>query len=466
MAQYAGGVADVFVRHVHGHALVGDAPAIAGDDAGAAQLARADGRVTAQEIRRVVGIDTGVDILRQRGGLGDLGIGIAVVDILAGAESEQLALHVAADLRRVLVVRAGIVLQIGDHAVQRRLIGSGDAAVKLLLEGQLALDGGGQAVGERLHHGVVLLLLLARQLAPLIDRHGLVAGFQVADLLLRRGVQLGHIVGQSVQQAAELLQIEPVAVVGTVLQPLDGLDGRLLGVARLAGGLCRVDDRDSGVVSLLHLLPLLGGEVALGVILVIIDGVQVFFQMLLHGAQVTGSRHMHQHGGAHGVAALLVQAEGVQQGITLTVQGQGGLAGGVGDGVGIHAQIADSGIFGGGGSLAAIDPRTGHGAGIGVEVRQRRLRRHGDAEGLASLYFNRGGNGAVTEPVTNVDKQCGIGAHLTGVLHLLGIDPHQRQRVAAVQLDGRKHAVFSAGAPVAVRTIAFYQLTVQEYQRL
>ena len=175
---------------------------------------------------------------------------------------------------------------------------------------------------------------------------------------------------------------------------------------------------------------------------------------------------MHQHGGAHGVAALLVQAEGVQQGITLTVQRDGSLAGGVGLGVGIHAQIADSGIFGGGGSLAAIDPRTGHGAGIGVEVRQRRLRRDGDAEGLARLHFNGGGDGAVTEPVANVDKQFGIGAHLTGVLHLLGIDPHQRQRVAAVQLDGRKHAVFSAGAPVAVRTIAFYQLTVQEYQRL
>ena len=232
VAQHAGGIAVVLLRYEHGHALVGDAPAVAGDDAGAAQLARADSRVTAQEIRRVVGVDAGVDILRQGGGLGDLGIGIAVVDILAGAESEQLALHVAADLRRIIIVHAGTVLQIGDHAVQRRLIGSGDAAVKLLLEGQLALDGGGETVGQRLHHGVVLLLLLARQLAQLIARHGLVAGLQVFDLLLRRGVQFGHIVGQGVQQAAELLKIEPVAVVGTVLQLLDVLDGLLLGVTR------------------------------------------------------------------------------------------------------------------------------------------------------------------------------------------------------------------------------------------
>ena len=360
----------------------------------------------------------------------------------------------------------GAVLQIGDHAVQRRLIGSGDAAVKLLLEGQLALDGVGQTVGQRLHHGVVLLLLLAGQLAPLIARHGLIAGLQVFDLLLRRGVQLGHIIGQGVQQAAELLQIEPVAVVGAVLQQLDVLHGLLLGIACGAGGLSGVDGRHGGVVSLLHLLPLLGGEVALGVILVIIDGVQLRFQLLLHGAQIAGSRYMHQHGSTHGVAALVVQAESIQQGIALAVQRHTGLAGGVGNGVGVHAHIAVGGGLGALRRLAAIDPRTGHGAGIGVEVRQRRLRRDGDAEGLARLHFNGGGDGAVTEPVANVDKQFGIGAHLTGVLHLLGIDPHQRQRVAAVQLDGRKHAVFSAGAPVAVRTIAFYQLTVQEYQRL
>ena len=467
MTQHTGGIAVVLFRYEHGHARVGDAPSIAGDDAGAAQLARADGCVTAQEIRRVVGVDAGVDILRQRVGLGNLGVGIAVVDILAGAVGEQLALHVAADLGRVLIVRVGAVLQIGDHAVQRRLIGCRDAAVELLLEGQLALDGGGEAVGQRLHHGVVLLLLLAGQLAPLIARHGLIAGLQVFDLLLRRGVQLGHIIGQGVQQAAELLQIEPVAVVGAVLQQLDVLHGLLLGVAGSAGGLSGVDGRHGGVVSLLHLLPLLGGEVALGVILVIIDGVQLRFQLLLHGAQIAGSRYMHQHGSTHGVAALVVQAESIQQGIALAVQRHTGLAGGVGNGVGIRAQIAGGGILGGGGSLAAIDLRAGHGAGIGVEVRQRHLRCHADGEGLARLHLHRGGDGAVTEPIADIDKRCGIAAAvLAGVGDPLWIDPYQRQCIAVVQLDGRKHAVFVSGAPVAVCTVTFYQLAVQEYQRL
>ena len=239
MAHHAGGVAGGLVRHVHGGALVRDAPALAGDDAGAVLLARGQRRVAAQQIRRVVGIDAGIDILRQGSGLGDLGIGGAVVGALTGAESEQLRLHVAADARArivaVVVILAGAVLQESDHAVQRRLIGSGDAAVKLLLEGQLVLLGGGQTVGQRLHSGVVLLLILAGQLVALIDRHGLITGLQVFDLLLRRGVQFGRVVGQSVQQTVELRQIEPVAVVGAVLQALDVLDGRQLGVACSAG---------------------------------------------------------------------------------------------------------------------------------------------------------------------------------------------------------------------------------------
>ena len=251
------------------------------------------------------------------------------------------------------------------------------------------------------------------------------------------------------------------------MQQLDVLHGLLLGVAGSAGGLSGIDGRHGGVVSLLHLLPLLGGEVALGVILVIIDGVQLRFQLLLHGAQIAGSRYMHQHGSTHSIAALVVQAESIQQGIALAVQRHTGLAGGVGNGVGIRAQIAGGGILGGGGSLAAIDLRAGHGAGIGVEVRQRHLRCHADGEGLARLHLHRGGDGAVTEPIADIDKRCGIAAAvLAGVGDPLWIDPYQRQCIAVVQLDGRQHAVFVSGAPVAVRAVAFYQLTVQEYQRL
>ena len=462
VAQHAGGVVHVLIRHIHGHAGVGNAPARAGDDAGAVLLALGQRRVAAQEVRGVVGIHAGNNAGQGRG-LGDLGEGRAVVGAAGGVEGEQLRLHITADLRRVLVVRAGIVLQIGDHVRQRRLIGCGNLAV-ILPERQLAGHGGGQL---RVGDGVVLLLLTARQLAPLIDRHGLVAGLELRHRIGRRSVQLGHIVGQLAQQAAELRQIAGVEAVGAALQTLDGLDGLLLGVARLAGGLCRVDGRHGGVVGVLYLLPVLSGEHALGVLLVVVHGVQLLAQLLLHGVQIAGSGDVYQHGGAHGVAGLVgVRAERIQQDVALVVQGQGGLAALVRHGVGVHAQIAGGGLLGGGGGLAAVDPRTGHGAGIGIEVRQRRLRCHGDGEGLARLHLNRGGNGAVTEPVTNVDKQCGIGAHLAGVLHLLGIDPHQRQRVAVVQLDRRKHAVFAAGTPVAVRSVALYQLTVQEHQWL
>ena len=47
VAQHAGGVAAVFIRHIHGHAGVGNAPARAGDDAGAVLLARSQRRVAA-----------------------------------------------------------------------------------------------------------------------------------------------------------------------------------------------------------------------------------------------------------------------------------------------------------------------------------------------------------------------------------------------------------------------------------
>ena len=88
VAQHAGGVAAVFIRHIHGHAGVGNAPARAGDDAGAVLFARADGRIAAQEVRGIVGIHAGHDVLRQGRGLGDPGISRAVVGIAGGVEGE------------------------------------------------------------------------------------------------------------------------------------------------------------------------------------------------------------------------------------------------------------------------------------------------------------------------------------------------------------------------------------------
>ena len=468
VAQHAGGVAAVFIRHIHGHAGVGNAPARAGDDAGAVLLARADGCIAAQEVRGVVGIHAGHDVLRQGRGLGDPVISRAVVGAAGGVEGEQLRLHIAADLRRVVVVCAGIVLQIGDHVRQRRLIGCGHAAV-VLPERQLAGRGGGQL---RVGDGIVLFLLTARQLTPLIDRHGLIAGLELRHRIGRRSIQLGHIIGQLRQQTAELRQIGLVVTVGSALQTLDGLDGRQLGVARLAGGLCRVNGRHGGVVGVLYLLPVLSGEHALGVLLVVVHGVQLLAQLLLHGVQIAGSGDVYQHGGAHGVAGLVgVRAERIQQDVALVVQGQGGLAALVRHGVGVHAHIARGGGLGALRRVAAVDRRARHGAGTGGGVEgQRRLRSDADGERLTRLHLHGGGNGGVTEIVGNIHQGSRIGARLAGILHLLGIDPHDGQLVLIVEPDGLERAGAAGTMNVLIAAghakAAVYQFPVQEHHRL
>ena len=469
VAQYLGGVAAVGIRHIHGSGRVGNAPASAGNDAGAVLFARADGCIAAQEVRGVVGIHAGVDILRQRGGLGDLGISRAVVGASAGTESEQLGLHIIADAGagRVVVpiVRAGTVLQIGDHAVQRRLIGCGNLAV-ILLKRQLILLRGSQTVRLRLDDGVVLLLLTARQLAPLIGRHSLVAGLQIIDLRLGGGIQLGHIVGQVAQIGAEVVQIAGVEAVRVRLQLLDGLDGCQLCVAGGAGSLRRVDGRHGGVVGVLHLLPVGGGEHALGVLLIVVHGVQLRAELPLHGVHVAGGGDVHQYGGPRDIAALIVQTERIQQHIALVIQGQGGLAALVRHGVGIHAHIAGGSGLGALRRGAAVDLRARHrrGTGSGVEG-HRRFRRHTDGERLARLHLHGSGNGAVAEPVNDILHHRVVGgAVLTGVGDLLGIDVHHGQLVAVVQLHRLENiapdAVLGHAKPV------IQQLAVQEIQRV
>ena len=364
-------------------------------------------------------------------------------------------------------------MQIGDHAVQRRLIGCGNLAV-ILLERQLILLRGGQTVCLRLDDGVILLLLTARQLAPLIGRHGLVAGLELRHRIGRRSIQLGHVIGQLRQQTAELRQIGLVVTVGTALQPLDGLDGLLLGVARRAGCLCRVNGCQGGVVGVLYLLPVLSGEHALGVLLVVVHGVQLLAQLLLHGVQIAGSGDVYQHGGAHGIAGLIViRAERIQQDVALVVQGQGGLAALVRHGVGVHAHIARGGGLGALRRVAAIDLHARHGAGAcGAVEGQRRLRSDADGERLPRLHLNGSGDGAVTEIVGNIHQIGGIGARLAGILHLLGIDPYDGQLVLVVESDSLEGAVPAACgiAQVVIATgtaeITVYQFPVQEYQCL
>ena len=359
-------------------------------------------------------------------------------------------------------------MQIGDHVRQRRLIGCGHAAV-VLPERQLAGRGGGQL---RVGDGVVLLLLTARQLAPLIGRHSLVAGLELRHRIGRRSIQFGHIIGQLRQQTAELRQIGLVVTVGAALQLLDSLDGLLLGIARLAGGLCRVDGRHGGVVGVLYLLPVLGGEHALGVLLVVVHGVQLLAQLLLHGVQIAGGGDVYQHGGAHGVAGLVgIRAEGVQQDVALVVQGQGGLAALVRHGVGVHAHIARGGGLGALRRVAAVDRRARHGAGAcGAVEGQRRLRGDADGERLARLHLHGGGNGAVTEVVGNVHQGSRIGARLAGILHLLGIDPHDGQLVLVVEPDGLERAGAAGTVNVLIAAsraeTTVYQFPVQEHHCL
>ena len=256
------------------------------------------------------------------------------------------------------------------------------------------------------------------------------------------------------------------------MQLLDGLDGRLLGVARLTGGLCRVDGRHSGVVGILHLLPVLGGEHALGMLLVVVHSVQLLAQLLLHGVQIAGSGDVYQHGGAHGVAGLVsVCAESVQQHIALVVQGQGGLAALVRHGVGVHAHIAGGSGLGALRRVAAIDLRARHGAGAcGTVEGQRCFRGDADGERLPRLHLNGSGDGAVPEVVGNVHQESGIGARLAGILHLLGIDPYDGQFVLVVEPDGLERAGAAGTMNVLIAAgraeTTVYQFPVQEHHRL
>ena len=175
---------------------------------------------------------------------------------------------------------------------------------------------------------------------------------------------------------------------------------------------------------------------------------------------------MYQHGGTHSIAALVVHTEGIQQDVPLVIQRQGSLAVLVGDGVGIHAHIAGGHGVRGLARVAAIDLRTRHGGRTGGAVEgHRRFGRDGNGEGLARLHLNRGGDGAVPEPVDGVlHRRVVGGAVLAGVGDLLGIDLHHRQLVAVVELHRPENiasdAVLGHAEPVV------QQFTVQEIQRI
>ena len=204
-------------------------------------------------------------------------------------------------------------------------------------------------------------------------------------------------------------------------------------------------------------------------LLIVVHGVQLLAQLLLHGVQIAGGGDVYQHGGARGVAALIVHAERIQQHIALVVQRQGGLAALVRHGIGIHTHIARGGGLGALRRVAAVDRRARHGAGAcGTEEGQCRFRRDADGEGLARLHLHGGGNGAVAEIVRDISQVCRIGTCTAGIFDLLGIHPHQRQFVSIVQLDSRKSAGLLVITQIIIAAAAkgpVHQLTVQEHQR-
>ena len=356
-----------------------------------------------------------------------------------------------------------MLLQIRDHVTDRLLIGLRNVFRERLLELQLVTF-------RFIELGVDDLLitrdLLLGQLASLIVRHGFIRGLQVGDVRLGGLVQLRHVVGELGKDVPELLEVIVVLGYRRLLQRPDGVHRALLrragraGIVRVGNGL------HAGLIRLLHLLPVFRRKGALGVVLVVVDLIELLAQTKLRRGRVSRRVHMHENGGAYGVVTLnVVDLIGVDECVALVVEGQRRLTVFVGDGVGVVVTVScrdlvfcrcrRSAVDGGTHDrlLAVIFDRKGQG-GRG---------RDADGKRFTRCDLRRRFDRAVAEVRRNVHHQLGVIADLTGELDAARPDANQRQRVAVMQPDGFQHLVCVA---IACEVLTIDELAVEEEQRL
>ena len=288
-------------------------------------------------------------------------------------------------------------------------------------------------------------LFLAGQLILLIFGHSRIGFFQLLDLLRCTLVQLGNIFGQLRKQAAEPCKVSAVSSIRVCLQTLDLLNSRHLCGAGIAGVFCFVDALYAVFIRLLQLLPVFACEDAFRVVLVIVDFVKLFPELLLERGKIVRLFDVNHDRRAERHVSILVHEEGIDERIALIVERQLRLAVFVRDRVGVRADRVAGHIRCGFSRFAAVDLRAGNGRlCAGAETGHRAVCRDGDRKGLACLDLKRiRRDRGVAEGVLYIGQQRGVGAAvLTGVLDLLRLRPHQRQVVAVVQLE-----------PVEVRTV-------------
>ena len=246
-------------------------------------------RRTGLEVRRIV--DTG-----DKAHLGPCGGRCHFRAIRDGCRenAERLGLDGVVMASAAAAILGGRMLpQVLGHIVQR----SGNFVgvthhVHRQLE-RLVLREGLVGIGESLDT-VVLGLLHAGQLAALVVAHALIAGDQLVHSGLDTGGKQAGIVGQLVQLRAEGGQVLFILRSGVVLQLSDGFNGRLLGIAGLAGGGGSLDSGGAGIIGTLEFAPDSGTEIVFrigGIRLV-----QLGLQSVFHGGQVVGRIHMNPNG--------------------------------------------------------------------------------------------------------------------------------------------------------------------------
>ena len=309
--------------------------------------------------------------------------------------------------------------------------------------------------------------LLLRQLASLIVRHGFIGGFQLLDSCFRRLVQLVDVVWQLGKNIPELLEVVVVAGIRRGLQALDLLNGRLLLGACHAECFRVGDGLHAVLIRSLYKQPVFRREDAFGIVLVVVDFVELFAELKLDRFQIVGRQHMYQHRRADNVASLFVlRPEGVDEHIALIVERQRRFAVFVRGLIGVAMDVVCGNRLCVRFGCASADRRAHDRRFLsGGEERKRGVRGYGDLKRLARNDLCRRFDAAVAEIRRNLVQVLRVVARGAGIHDLLAADPDQRQLVPVVQLERLKHAVRNANVVIVEHARRVQQLAVAEDQQ-
>ena len=251
------------------------------------------------------------------------------------------------------------------------------------------------------------------------------------------------------------------------MQALDLLNGRLLLGACHAECFRVGDGLHAVLIRRLYKQPVFRREDAFGIVLVVVDFVELFAELKLDRFQIVGRQHMYQHRRADNVASLFVlRPEGVDEHIALVVERQRRFAVFVRGLIGVAMDIVCGNSLRVRFRCASADRRA-HDRRLfsGSEEREGGVRGHGDLKRFARYDLCRRVDCAVAEILRNLVQVLRVVARSTGIHDLLAADPDQRQLVAVVQLERLKHAAFGTNVVIGEHACRVQQLAVAEDQQ-